>query len=82
MQEIKKGADVAASTPEDKNTEVFLLNKYYSRIKILCLLLHIISFIGFLVSYHNKSVEWMYFWAGILLTTATLHIVIYPIKED
>lgn len=79
----RKGADAGTPTPE--SCEVVRpanLELNYNRIKKLCLLLHLLSVIGFLVSYYKTSVEFMCLFAGVLITTSIMHVALYPIEED
>ena len=83
--ECKNRKDADAATPTSQGNISYQSDNYasdYSKVKKFCLFIHIISVIGFLIAYHKTSVEWMYFSAGALLTTAIMHVYLYPIEED
>lgn len=53
-----------------------------NKLKRLCLGLILISVTGFLIAYYKKAENWMCVFSGVLITTAIMETVLYPIEEE
>lgn len=74
--ETKKGTGHNPA-PRNKSTQDGI-----TRIKRLCQGLILISVTGFLIAYYKKAENWMCVLSGVLMTTAIIETVLYPIEDD
>lgn len=76
--ETKKGTGHnPAPSKRNKSTQDCI-----TRIKRLCQGLILISVIGFLIAYYKGADNWMCVLSGVLMTTAIMETVLYPIEDD
>ena len=77
--EEKKGTGLnPAPKKNDNNSNRVNVN----RLRAMCQFLMIIATIGIVVTYTKQTVNMLYMWAGVMLATAIMMIMLYPIKED
>lgn len=73
MGEIRKGT---GNKPAPKHQ----IN--YTRVEWLCLIISIISVIGFVIAYRFKSVGFIAFTAGTLIASLAIHMALNPLESE
>lgn len=82
MTEQKKGSDVGAPKPAEKEYSVQKCHVNYNRVNRLCLGLELLSLVGFLIAYHKAASNALCMCAGVLITAIIIQCAMHPIIEE
>ena len=82
MSDIKKGADVPASTPDMDKTMAIKIRVNYNRLVNLCLAISFTAIVVFMVGYVKNNDRLVFFGLGMMFGALLMHFGLNPIKED